>query len=251
MLHVMVSRSRTCTSLSRRPLTPSPPKSTTLLSPTRTAACPVRATGGSSPATLMISQSPLAGLMRRTAHSSLASSLHVPPTRYIEPRHATAAAAVTAFTLDMRVHVRLGRSSHATSPSLRPLRLPPTTNKPVPTTAAACRYLPAGARPDVVTLVHFSTRAVPAVSDIGAGPERPPEEALAAALGALAAATGAGRELQSGTVSSRVRTYRRIASTEGMSPRLLQLVHLALSTTFQPQGLGSMQGPAVACLCSA
>ena len=47
--------------------------------------------------------------------------------------------------------------------------------------------------------------------------------------------------------SSSVLTYRRIASTPDRSLSWLQLFHLALSTTFQPQGLGSLQGPTVAC----
>jgi hypothetical protein len=37
----------------------------------------------------------------------------------------------------------------------------------------------------------------------------------------------------------------------GMSPSSFQLFHLALSTTFQPHGLPSWQGPWVACCCSA
>ena len=51
--------------------------------------------------------------------------------------------------------------------------------------------------------------------------------------------------------SSTIFTYRRMASTEDMLPSWFQLSHLALSTTFQPQGLASVQGPTVACWCSA
>jgi hypothetical protein len=42
-----------------------------------------------------------------------------------------------------------------------------------------------------------------------------------------------------------------MASMLDMPPSWLQDSHLALSTTFQPQGLGSLQGPTVACWCSA
>ena len=45
------------------------------------------------------------------------------------------------------------------------------------------------------------------------------------------------------TSSSRVRTYRRMASTGAMSPRPDQLVHLALSTALHPHGLPSVHGP--------
>ena len=58
-------------------------------------------------------------------------------------------------------------------------------------------------------------------------------------------------ENQSGFSSSIVLTYIRIASIAAVSPSCVQLLHLALSMAFQPQGLGARHGPAVACWYSA
>ena len=51
--------------------------------------------------------------------------------------------------------------------------------------------------------------------------------------------------------SSSARTCSRIASIDDRLPSCFQLCHLAFSTMFQPHGLGCVQGPSVACWCSA
>jgi hypothetical protein len=49
------------------------------------------------------------------------------------------------------------------------------------------------------------------------------------------------------TSSSSARTYSRMASMVGMSPRSDQPFHFAFSITFQPHGFGVLHGPTVAC----
>mmetsp|Transcript_4414 Transcript_4414/g.13698 ORF Transcript_4414/g.13698 Transcript_4414/m.13698 type:complete len:242 (+) Transcript_4414:564-1289(+) len=202
----MDSKSRMLTSLSRRPRSPSPPNTITVLSPTSTAECPLRAGGGCDPASSLLpaaavassrSHSPRTGSTRRTAQGAPgASSAAAPPTRYMDPRQATATAPVTgrALLLAIRVHVSEGRSSQHTSASRRPLRLPPTTKRPVPTTAAACRYLPAGARPDVVTFAHCPTAAESLRTGISAETLR----CCSAGAAAADADTGAGNAAAAG-----------------------------------------------------
>ena len=65
----------------------------------------------------------------------------------------------------------------------------------------------------------------------------------------MSALHNTGKQTQVGltTSSSTSLTYSLIASTDAMSPSWFQPCHLALSTTFQPQGLLSLQAPCTAC----
>mmetsp|Transcript_5947 Transcript_5947/g.25293 ORF Transcript_5947/g.25293 Transcript_5947/m.25293 type:complete len:402 (+) Transcript_5947:738-1943(+) len=189
-------------------------------------------------------------------------------------------AATLASTLRQ---VRFGRCSAKTSPRRLPPAFPPMTNTSSPTVAMACAYLPLGlCAPPIcfVSVVHAPSSASMrstagcerdatasarlrrsaasrSRSRDAASSDSAPAAATASAAASSTSATRAGSppsvnsENQSGFSSSIVLTYIRIASIAAVSPSCVQLLHLALSMAFQPQGLGARHGPAVACWYSA
>lgn len=161
-------------------------------------------------------------------------------------------------------------------------QLPPTTYMWPPSSATACSYRGGGRRaPSMCGATHASAAAAASSACASPGGGGAASGSASAGGGAAAAASlrahqsGCARRARSreractataaaGPAASRARlgerawtssssslTYRRMASTDDMSPSCTQDCHLADSTTFHAQGLPSVHGPTVACWCSA